>query len=300
MIRRLATTFAVCSMFTTAAAAESANAADAAQRDSTDRPANPVEYPSHGTAAAASADAATPPATEQKAAETALEKKWKFATIGYVWFAGASGKIDVIGPLAPAKMDLSFKEVFTHLEFPWAIMGAAEARHDRLVLFGDLMWVKIGASKDIKFREIDLLSGSFSTNTLLATALGGYNVARDGPIKVDLLGGARLNGTKTDARVSGPNRSFSGELNKKWVTPVIAIRAIAPLGGKFGVAAYADYAGVSNSNKGWQALGTLTYQVSRKMRLGFGYRYYKVDYASGHFLYDFAYHGPILAFRTDF
>lgn len=301
MIRRLATAFTVCSMFATAAAAESANATDAAtQGDSTDAQANPTQYPSPQAAPAAPADVAAQPAPEQKAVETAPEKKWKFATLAYVWFANAHGYVDVIGPVAPVKVDMPFKEIFTHLKFPWAIMGAAEARHDRLVLFGDLMWARIGASKDIKIRETDLLSGSISVNTLLATALVGYNVARDGPVKVDLLGGVRLNGTKTDVSVSGPNRSFSGELNKKWFVPVAAIRASAPLGGKFGVAGYADIGGVSGSNYSWQVLGTFTYQVSRKMRLGVGYRYYKVDYSSGPFLYDQTYKGPILALRTDF
>src|SRR6478672_11379718 len=71
--------------------------------------------------AQAQESASPPPATVEQAAS----KKWEFATIGYIWFAGAWGKTDVIGPVAPVDLDLPFGKVLKGFKF--AFMGAAEA-----------------------------------------------------------------------------------------------------------------------------------------------------------------------------
>jgi hypothetical protein len=299
MIRRLAATFVACSIFATAAAAETADAT--ADGSSSGSSASPVEYPRQESAPAA---AAAPESSQQPASadkKFVNDGKWHFATIGYVWFAGATGDVDVIGPLKPVKIDFSFGEIFKHLEFPWAIMGAAEARHNRLVILGDLMWVKIGADKNIKIRDRDFLSGSLTTKTALATFEGGWRAVDGEGLKLDLLAGLRLNMSKNSVQVSGPNRSLSGSVNKTWVDPVIGTRALIPLGGKFGMTLYGDLGGIVWGSKiSWQTIGTLNYRISSKMTLGAGYRYYKVDYHNGSYLYDMAYHGPIVAFRTDF
>src|SRR3954465_14682873 len=90
-------------------------------------------------------------------------KKWEFATIGYVWFAGAHGKTDVIGPAEPVDLDLSFGDVLKAFKF--AFMGAAEARHDRLVILGDLTFIHLDASKGIKIREQDFLDAELDSRT---------------------------------------------------------------------------------------------------------------------------------------
>src|SRR5438477_12877435 len=66
-----------------------------------------------GFATVASAAEPPPPPSETQAKDQqspppqstgeqpAAKKKWEFATIGYVWFAGAWGKTDVIGPVEP-------------------------------------------------------------------------------------------------------------------------------------------------------------------------------------------------------
>src|SRR4029450_1173286 len=68
--------------------------------------------------------------------QSAASRKWQFATTGYVWFASAKGETDVIGPVEPVGLDLSFGDVLKAFKF--AFMGAAEARHDRIFVLGDL------------------------------------------------------------------------------------------------------------------------------------------------------------------
>src|SRR4029450_11171310 len=83
------------------------------------------------------------PTEGQPAQSASSQKKWEFATVGYAWFAGAKGETDVIGPVAPVGLDLSFGDVLKAFKF--AFMGAAEARRDRLLILGDPTFIHLDA-----------------------------------------------------------------------------------------------------------------------------------------------------------
>ena len=97
--------------------------------------------------------AAAPETTDEKPAPA--KKKWEFATIGYAWFAGAWGKTDVIKPVPPVDLDLPFGKVLKAFKF--AFMGAAEAKHDRIVILGDLIFIHLDARQGIGIRDPDFL-----------------------------------------------------------------------------------------------------------------------------------------------
>lgn len=251
--------------------------------------------------AAAQTTDVTPPADAEGKAEApaAPEKKWEFATIGYVWFAGAKGQTDVIGPVPPVDLDLDFGDVLKGFKF--AFMGAAEARHDRIVFLGDLTFIHLDAKQGIGIRDPDFLEAELDSRTAEVTLVGGYRVANEGPVKLDLLAGGRLNWFKTTLQLDGPNRSAEGEVKQTWFDPLLAARAIAPLGGKWNAAFYGDIGGFGlGSDITWQAIPTVNYQISRKLTLGGGWRVFKVHYDKGDFLYDVAQSGPIITFRTTF
>jgi hypothetical protein len=239
-----------------------------------------------------------PPAPAPTADQTApSKKKWEFATIGYVWFAGAWGETDVIGPVPPVDLDLPFGKVLKAFKF--AFMGAAEARHDRMVILGDLTFIHLGTSKGIGIRDPDFLDAHLDSRTSEVTLVGGYRVLNDGPINVDLLAGGRLNWFKTSLELEGPNRSASGTVNQVWLDPLIAARIQAPLGGKWSFSTYGDLGGIIfGSDVTWQLIPTVSYQISRKMSLGAGWRYFKVNYDHGDFLYNVHQSGPLIVFRT--
>jgi len=248
-----------------------------------------------------------PPATAQQGdassetssgEATADEKKWKFATIGYAWFAGAEGKTDVIGPVEPVDLDLSFGDVLKAFKF--AFMGAAEARRDRLVVLGDLTFIHLDTKEGIGIRDPNFLEAELDSRTAEITLLAGYRVMNDGPFKLDLLAGGRMNFFKTTLQLEGPNRSAEGSEKQKWLDPLIAARASAPLGGKWSMSLYGDLGGILfGSVVSWQAVAGVDYQISRKMSLGGGWRYFKVNYDDGDFLYNVAQSGPMLIFRTE-
>ena len=227
------------------------------------------------------------------------ERTWKFATIGYVWAASARGETDVIGPAEPVGLDLSFGDVLDAFKF--AFMGAAEVRHERFVMLGDLTFIHLDANKGIQIREQDFADAELDSRTSEVTLVGGYRVVDKGPVMVDLMAGGRLNWFKTTLQLEGPNRSAEGTVKETWLDPLIAARVIAPLGGKWGSTIYGDVGGViAGSDITWQIFGTVNYRISHKMQLGAGWRAFKVHFDEGVFLYDVAQNGPVITFRTEF
>ncbi len=245
---------------------------------------------------AAQSAEATPP--DVAPGQPASSKKWEFATIGYVWLAGAWGKTDVTGPTPPVDLDLPFGKVLKGFKF--AFMGAAEARHDRFVILGDLTFIHLDAHQGIGIRDPDFIKAELDSRTAEITLVGGYRVVNNGPVTVDLLAGGRMNWFKTTLQLQGPNRELEGEVKKSWFDPLIAGRIAAPLGGKWGIAVYGDFGGFGvGSHVTWQLVPTVTYQINHKMTLGAGWRYYKVNYSTGDtFLYNVHQSGPLITFRT--
>jgi hypothetical protein len=275
-----------------ASAGHAAQPADPSTTASTQPPADAAEN-------AVSDPAATtePPQAEAAESTTAAKKKWKFATLGYAWFAGAHGQTDVIVPLDPVGLDLPFGRVLKGLKF--VFMGAAEAKHDRFVILGDLMFIHLRTSKGIDTRNRDFVDARLSSKTTEVTLLGGYRVVDHPEAKLDLLAGGRVNFFNTFMEVSGPNRSLEGRVKQTWFDPLIGARMIYPLGGKFSLSLYGDIGGFGlGSDLTWQAFGGVDYQINHKMSAGLGWRHYKVNYDHGDFLYDVYQTGPIITFRT--
>ena len=236
----------------------------------------------------------------EAAAPNPNDGKWHLATIGYGFLAGAYGETAPRDPLPPVDVDLSFGDVLK--VFKLGFMGAAEARKDRLVLLGDLMWVHLKGSEGLTARDRNFAEVKIDAKTLAVTALGGYRVVDKGPVVVDLLAGGRLNGNKQAVDYIGTVLDLSASLSKTWIDPIVATRIHAPLGGKMGLSLYGDIGGFGiGSDLTWQGIATVNYQISRKITLGAGWRYFKINYDdSDGFLYNVAQSGPIIALRTDF
>jgi hypothetical protein len=278
---------------TAATAAHAAEPADASTQP-TGTSVAPEAQPQSG--ADSSQPPAQPPADTSQTA-TDSKKKWQFATLGYVWFAGAHGQTDVIGPLPPVGLDLPFGTVLKGLKL--AFMGAAEAKRDRFVILGDLMFIKLGTSKGIDIRDREFIDAKLTSKTTEVTLLGGYRVVDDPRAKLDLAVGGRVNFFNTSLDVSGPNRELEGRVKQTWFDPLIAMRMIYPLGGKWSMSLYGDAGGFGvGSDLTWQAFGAVDYQINHKMTIGAGWRHYKVKYRHGDFLYDVYQTGPIITFRT--
>lgn len=266
-----------------------------------------VSAPAHATdvlpVAAAAQETDVPPAPAPttdapSAAPAPAPKKWEFATIGYIFFAGAYGTTTPRDPLSPVDLHLTFGDVMKSFKF--AFMGAAEARKDRLVFLGDLMWVHLGEGKGLTASDHNFADVKIDSKTTAITALAGYRVVNHQSVTVDVLAGARLNGNKQAVDYRGTPLDVSAKVSKTWVDPVLATRIRAPLGGKFGLALYGDAGGFGIGSKlTWQGMATADYRISHKMSAGLGWRYFKINYHdSDGFRYNVAQSGPIVTLRT--
>ena len=266
-----------------------------------------VSAPAHATdvlpAAAAAHETDAPPAPAPttdapSAAPAPAPKKWEFATIGYVFFAGAYGTTTPRDPLSPVDLHLTFGDVMKSFKF--AFMGAAEARKDRLVFLGDLMWVHLGEGKGLTASDRNFADVKIDSKTTAITALAGYRVVNHPSVTVDVLAGGRLNGNKQAVDYRGTPLDVSAKVSKTWVDPVLATRIRAPLGGKFGLALYGDVGGFGIGSKlTWQGMATADYRISHEMSAGLGWRYFKINYHdSDGFRYNVAQSGPIVTLRT--
>jgi hypothetical protein len=257
---------------------------------------------SKATATEASDPASEPAPAAQQATNPYIaspnDGKWHFSTIGYGWLAGATGKVG-IGRLPAADLDLTFFDALDVFKF--AFMGAAEARHDRLVFLGDAYWIHLGVDKGITVRDTEFVSAELDSKTGAVTALGGYRVLQRTDGIVDLLAGARINLFNNRLEVTGPTRTLSDRVKDVWVDPIIATRSIIPLGEKVSMTLYGDVGGFGiGSDITFQAVGTLNYRINRKMNAGVGWRYEKINYDKNGLDYDVAQSGPFIALRTDF
>ena len=233
------------------------------------------------------------------AAQAQSKDDWEFSTIGYAWFASAHGETDVIGPVEPVGLDLSFGDVLKAFKF--AFMGAADVRKDRFVALGDLTFIHLEADEGIDIRDEDFAEAELDSRTSEVTLVAGYRVADKGPVIVDLKAGGRLNWIKTTLQLEGPQRSAEGSVKQTWIDPLIAGRVGAPLGGKWSAQLYGDIGGiVTGSDITWQLVAGIDYQLKPKMSIGGGYRIFKVHFDEGDFLYDVSQRGPMITFRTVF
>ena len=245
------------------------------------------------------ATAATWPGVAIAQTAEQLDSGWEVGVTTYLWASGMNGDIGAIEGVQPVKVDVSFGEIFDHLKF--AGMVSVQASHGRFVMFGDLQFVSLGASKDLTIRDADLVEGDLDTSTLIASALAGYRIADEGPAIVDLLAGGRINSVHTDIELSGPLRTVEGDDTETWVDPIVGVHAAFPVSRKVTLAFYGDVGGFGlSSDFTWQVLGAVQYNFNERWRASAGWRHYSVDYDKDAFLYDVSLSGPILGIRYQF
>jgi hypothetical protein len=207
--------------------------------------------------------------------------------------AGLKGDMGVVSAIQPVAVDLSFGTILKHLKF--AAMGSFDARKDRLVLSGDLLYLKLSASDNIDIREIDFLDAKLKSTTFITTLTAGYRAVDQGPLFVDVFAGGRIDSMKTGLDLNGPTRSFSGSKRATWFDPIIGVRFEAPLGPGWTVRTYGDIGGFGvGSHSTWQLRGEIHYDVSQHWALTAGWRHLKINYDHNGYVFDAAMDGPIL------
>src|SRR5262245_21762301 len=185
----------------------------------------------------------------------------------YLWTAGVKGDIKSHG--IDADVDESFSDILDSLDF--GFMLAYEHRFENgNSLLMDSLYIKL--TDDAKVAGVDV-------NTELELGFlevdGAFPIADE--YHIDAIAGVRGWWTHLDIDAA-PIAEVSPSW--QWLDPVVGARWSVPLAEKWALAMRGDIGGFgvgSACDFTWQGLAAATYEMSEQTKLGFGYRYLRID-----------------------
>ena len=225
----------------------------------------------HDQPSAADSTAADPPQTNA----TGPDDEWHFGAAPYLWFPGMHGTAT-----GPNGRGLSFRASPGDLlsNFRFGLMGAVEASHKRLVVTGDMLWVRLEDDKAVPLPGLLATSATMKATEFFLTPKLGLRVLNEEKIKIDALAGIRYwhLGENLTFNPSTLGLNFDGSQN--FVDPVVGGRIGVFLSPKVVLNVLGDVGGWdTGSHLEYQGAGTLGYRVKARWALHAGYRYLYVD-----------------------
>jgi hypothetical protein len=229
------------------------------------------------------------------------DNAWHFAVSPYLWFPGVHGT--AVGPRGNG---LSFRaspgDLLSHFRF--GLMGAVEARRKRVVVSGDLIWIRLKADKAgevTPFPRLGAITANMKATEFLLTPKIGFRVINNEIIKIDALTGFRYwhLGESLNFNPSLLGLNFSGSQN--FVDPLVGGRIQAALSPKIVVNVLGDVGGWdTGSQLEYQWAGLLGYRIKPAWTLQVGYRYLFIDYrGSRGFVFNATTAGVVLGVTLD-
>jgi hypothetical protein len=200
---------------------------------------------------------------------------WHLAVAPYLWFPGMHGTAT-----GPNGRGLSFRASPGDLlsNFRFGLMGAVEARHKRIVMTGDMLWVRLEDDKAVPFSGLLATSATMKATEFFLTSKLGLRVVNEEKIKIDALAGMRYwhLGENLTFNPSTLGLNFDGSQN--FVDPLVGGRIGAFLSPKVALNVLGDVGGWdTGSHLEYQWAGTLGYRVKPRWALHAGYRYLYID-----------------------
>ncbi len=222
---------------------------------------------------------------------------WTFQVSPYLWMTGQHGTAGVFNRLPPVKVNISFDDVFNHIDWPAAVFLAAEARSpdQRWGIFNDFEYVKVDFAKATPGPLFG--SATLTQKNLTDTLELGYRFVDQRSLKMDVLGGVRIYSVTNELGLTdGILMGRSATANGTWADPVIAGRFKLDVGAtNFFLNGYADVGGFGiNSDLTWQFYGGGGYNFNNWLTAYFEYRYLSTQHEDGGFVYDIVQEGPVL------
>jgi hypothetical protein len=201
---------------------------------------------------------------------------WHFDLSPYLWFAGVHGTTT-----GPQGQGFGFRaspgDLLSHFRF--GLMLTAEARRGRLLLSGDMIWIRLGADNLVPFPGFGATTANTTFSEFILTPKIGVRLINEEKFKIDFLTGLRYwhLGQNLNFSPSILGLNFSGSQN--FVDPLVGGRIEAALSQKIVVTILGDVGGWNTGSKlEYQWAGVLSYKVKPSLAIGVGYRYLYVDY----------------------
>ena len=205
--------------------------------------------------------------------------------------AGAHGTVGALG--RDASVRASFSDLMSHFNF--GLMGTAEARYNRFLLIGDLLWIRLSDSHALPLPSVNATSLDVRVGQFIWTSSGGYRLLEYGKFKADATVGVRywhlgqklsLNPSVLGLTIT-PSQSWAdiivGGRTQFLLTPKVALVVLGDVGG-WNATAKLDY----------QFAGLVNFEFRPKWVLDAGYRYLFVDYRTRNAIYKMVTSGALL------
>src|SRR6478735_12135377 len=279
------------------------------------------------TATAAPGFAADLPPFHAPMIEAPAVLGWTYRVTPYGWLTAITGTQTVRG--RSVKVDASFIDIVEKSDSLVALMGNVEARNGPFAIYGDLVWSKTGVDgSNVRSRTpapgvSATIGTSVNLDVTMAIAEVGaaYEIARSGPVALDILGGARYWHQEADLsfNIAGAvdvgdlqvigGRAFARTGSVDWLDPLIGARVRYEVSPGHELFLRGDIGGFGVGSKfSWQAIGGYLFDLGSYNGITFpgliGYRALSVDYAQGEgaqrYEFDMILHGPVVGLSMRF
>jgi hypothetical protein len=202
----------------------------------------------------------------------ATSSGWHMDIAPYLWFAGIDGTVGAAGHVA--SVHVTAGDVLS--DFNFGLMGAMEARYNRIVIPVDFMWVKLTDDKGIPITD-NVESVHVKINEDIFTPKIGYRFADKPRFKADWVIGIRYwhLGTTFTLQPTQIGGGIYGAAN--WVDGVQGAKFEALLTPKVMLTIAGD-AGGGGAKLDYQVVGLIGYKI-KKATLQGGWRYLAIHKA---------------------
>lgn len=222
---------------------------------------------------------------------TSYDRGWSLDLSPYIWFAGAHGTVGALG--RDASVHASAGDLLSHFNF--GLMGAAEARFDRFVLNGDMLWIRISDSRALPLAGLNATSVDARVGQFVWTSKVGYRLLDKANFKANANVGVRYWHLGEKLNLNPSILGLSVNASQSWADIVVGGRVDAPLGPRASITALGDVGGWNATAKlDYQFAGFLNLKISPRWTISPGYRYLFVDYRSGRSIYNLVMPGAII------
>lgn len=250
--------------------------------------------------------ASAPGSSEATADPALVTDAWHISFTTYLWVPAMDGTLTVRG--READVDVSVGDSFENLvdNFKFALTGHIEARKDRFMIFGDIMYLATEDDVDrpiIGDGDIDVSQGFFEAGVSYAIVDNPINDNAARRFRIEPLAGVRL--YYLDMEVNFDALSRSPGRDEMWVDGFVGARTSIDLAERLTAFARLDI-GAGGSDLAWNVILGLDAHLGKHKRLSLvgGYRWFDVDYDDGSgsdkFEFDVLMHGPFLGLGFTF
>lgn len=217
--------------------------------------------------------------SEGRSAAATKDDNWQFELSPYLWFAGAHGTVGILGH--NLSVHASPGDLLSHFDI--GVMGVAEARYKRFLLFGDLLWIRISDNKAVPISDKGVVSADARVGQLAWTSNLGYRLLDKKKLKANANVGVRFWHLGEKLILNGASTSATFTPSQNWADIVVGGRVQLPISEKVSLNLLGDVGGWNATAKlDYQFAPMLAYQVKPKWTLLAGYRYLFIDYRGDH------------------